>query len=448
MKKKFVVDTSVLLYDYEALYKFGDNEVIIPSVVIEEINKFKDELSERGHSARKVLIILEELLKVKPLREGVVLSDIDESSVIYNKTKNLNTLIRSDYNIWNNSVKKLKNNENDYNIIACALNNHAILITRDRGMRVIGSDFVKAQSYEADMVEVKEMYKGYKKVNADEAMINSLYNETLEDSFNLYPNEFIILVNYTNPNHVGVGIKKEDKIIPCNFKNINAYGCKTKPLNLEQKMLMYLLLDEDIKCVTITGVSGKGKSLLSIDYALTSIYAGLYNSFLYTKSVIPVDKREELGFNKGWLIDKFKPHLQPLYSSVEFLYKDRIYKEKERKTIDSQVNELLENEILSFCPLANIRGMSVFNKVVMLDEAQNTTNHMMKSLVTRVNDTSKLIVAGDIEQIDDKNLNEYNNGLVHLIEASKEEDFIGHICMDLSNGSRRGQLAEFGSNKL
>jgi PhoH-like ATPase len=92
--------------------------------------------------------------------------------------------------------------------------------------------------------------------------------------------------------------------------------------------------------------------------------------------------------------------------------------------------------------------MSIFDKIVMLDEAQNTTNHMIKSLVTRINDTSKLIVVGDIEQIDDKNLNKYNNGLVHLIEAGKDEEFIGHICMDIDRKSRRGKLSEFGSKKL
>lgn len=449
MSKKFVLDTSVLLYDYEALFKFEENEVIIPSIVFEEINKFKEELTERGYIARRVLEVFEELAKVRPLLEGVKLSEINPNSTLYPQVKGLNTIIRRDYNIYSREISKmLVMSENDYNIIASALNNEAILVSRDRGMRVIGSDFVKVEDYEADMIKTKEIYKGYREVVVDENIINSLYENKLIDIFDLCPNEFIILKNNCNPNHTGVGIKKGNRIIPCDFKNMNCRGRKVNPINLEQKMLMYLLLDEDIKCVTVTGVSGKGKSLLSIDYALASVNNFYYNEFLYTKSVISVDKREDLGFYKGGLDDKLKPHLQPLYSSIEFLYKDRLGKGKERQSLDSLVNELINNNILSFYPLANIRGMSIYNKIVMLDEAQNTTNHMIKSLVTRVSDNSKLIIAGDVEQIDDRNLNKYNNGLVHLIEAGKEEDFIGHICMDIDNGSRRGQLAEFGSRKL
>ena len=449
MQKKFVVDTSVLLYDIESLYKFENNEVIIPSIVYEEINRFKEENSERGFSARRILEILEELSKVRPLKEGVYLSEVPENSPIYEYTKGKETLIRRDYNIYNKSIASLLVfDENDYKIIACAKNNKAILISRDRGMRGIGSDFVEVQEYQADMLKTKELYKGYRKVLVPEEKIVLMHKKALRNDFGLCPNEFIIMTNECNPNHVSVGICKDDKILPCNFDKMNLNGLKLRPLNLEQKMLMYLLLDKDITCVTVTGVSGKGKSLLTIDYALSMVNHQAYTKFLYTKSTIAVDKREELGFYKGGVEDKLRPHLQPLYSSIEFLYKDKIYKGKERMSTDEQVQELIDNDILNFFPLANIRGMSVFDKVIMLDEAQNTTNHMIKSLVTRVNDNSKLIVAGDIEQIDDRNLNMFNNGLSHLIEAGKNEPFIGHITMDIDSRSRRGRLAEFGANKL
>lgn len=450
MNKKFVIDTSVLLYDLDALYKFNEDEVIIPSIVCEELNKIKEESSERGYSARKIMVILEELSKIRPLIKGVRLSEVPESSPIYNQAKGRNTLIKRDYNIWNDKVKNLlRMDENDYNIIACALNNDALLISRDRGMRSIGSDFVKVSDYEADMVSTKEIHKGYRKEKVSPRIIDSLYsNKIIDDTFNLYPNEFIVLESEENPSHVGIGIRKRDGIKLCEFDKMYMKSQKLKPLNLEQKMLLYLLHDPEVKCVTATGLSGKGKSLLTIDYALASVSENRYNKFLYTKSTISVDKKEELGFYKGDLEEKLKPHLQPLYSSIEFLYKDKIYGGKERKTVDMQVEELIGQDILTFYPLANIRGMSIFDKVVMLDEAQNTTNHMIKSLVTRMNDTSKLIVVGDIEQIDDKNLNKYNNGIVHLIEAGKDEYFIGHICMDIDTKSRRGKLSEFGSKKL
>ncbi|MDF2879467.1 MAG: hypothetical protein K0R54_24 [Clostridiaceae bacterium] len=435
MSKKFVIDTSVLLYDVDCLYKFEDNEVIIPSIVYEEINKFKEENSERGYSARQISNIFDELSQSKPLKEGVKLN---------------NTLIKTSYELFNKEVSNLLTmNENDYKIIACAKNNDAILISRDRMMRVIARDFVKVQEYKADKVKTKELYKGYRKVVVPENTITEMHQRKLNNEFGLFPNEFIIMENEINPQHISVGINKNNKIIPCDFDKMSGnLRLKLKPINLEQKMFMYLLLDNDIKCVTCSGVSGKGKSLLAVDYALEAIKNQLFNKFLFTKSTIDVDKRESLGFYKGGLNEKLQPHLQPLYSSIEFLFKDELYKGKERKTIDMKVAELIEFDILNFYPLANIRGMSIFDKIVMLDEAQNTTNHIIKSLVTRVNDTSKLIITGDVEQIDDKNLNKYNNGLTHLVEAGKDEDFIGHITMDIDDKSKRGKLAGFGAKKL
>lgn len=465
MSKKFVIDTSVLLYDLDCLFKFKNNEVIIPSIVYEELNKFKEEHSERGYSARKTLEILEELSTVRPLKQGVVLGELDTSSPLWDKISDPETKIIRDYNIYDEEISNmLTMNQNDYKIVACAKNNNAILISRDRGMRGIGSDFVEVQEYKADKVKTEELYKGYRRVIVPQEIISKLYKEkALNNTFNLNPNEFIIFENECNSDHTCVGINKRGRIIPCDFDGMYMKAHKVRPINLEQKMLMYLLLDEDIKCVTVTGVSGKGKSLLCVDYSLACVSNKLFNSFLYTKSTIAVDKREELGFYKGSMEEKLKPHLQPLYSSIEFLFKDELYGRKSIKrtkstegnseepeviTAEDKVRELTKYGILGFYPLANIRGMSIFEKVVMLDEAQNTTNHMIKSLVTRMNDSSKLIIAGDIEQIDDKNLNKYNNGLVHLIEAGKFEDCIGHICMDIDPKCKRGKLAEFGAKKL
>lgn len=435
-QKTFVIDTSVLLYDIDALDKFGANTVIIPSIVYEEINKFKEESSERGYYARHISKLFDELSKEKPLKEGVLHGE---------------TLIKTSYEISHEDIDgKLTMNQNDYKIIACAIKHNAILITRDRMMRVIGRDFVEVEEYMADKVDVKELFKGYRRVEVDPIHIEKMFtNELKNDEFGLYPNEFIIMVDKENPQHTGIGICKKGKIIPCDFNNMfKTLSPKLRPVNLEQKMLMYLLLDEDILAVTCTGVSGKGKTILPVDFALSAVAKGDYNQFLYTKSVISVDKREELGFYKGDVNEKLKPHLQPLYNSIEYLYKDEMYKGNERSSVDVKVEQLMEKDILSFYPLANIRGMSLFDKVVMLDEAQNVTNHMIKSLVTRVTDTSKLIVTGDIEQIDDKNLNKYNNGLVHLIESGKHQSFIGHITMDISKGSKRGKLADFGANNL
>jgi PhoH-like ATPase len=433
--KDFVPDTSVFLYDPDSIEKFGNNRVIIPSVVYEEINLFKEEVSERGFAARKVADVLEMLSTKGSLLKGVKLGQ---------------TIIQTSFQVRNEEVRKAYSMDtNDNKIIACAKNHEAILISRDKMMRVMARNFVKAEDYLADKVNVEEVYKGYSRATVPAKSIDRLFKNGLENEFNLFPNEFIILTNQDTLKEV-IGILKGQRIIAVTFEGMNKKGLKLKvaPMNLEQKMLMYLLHDDSIPCVTVTGKSGKGKSLHTVDFGLASVDSGFFNQFIYTKSATPVDPREELGFYPGSPQEKLKPHIQPLYSSLEFMYKEELYKGKTRKSVDQKVEELLEQDILKFFPLANIRGMSIFDKAIMLDEAQNTTNHMIKTLVTRVTDSSKLIVTGDIDQIDDRNLNKFNNGLTHLVEAGKTEDFIGHICMDLAEESKRGKLATFGSMKL
>lgn len=436
LKKKFVIDTSVLIYDVDCLTKFGENEVIIPSIVYEEINLLKEENSEKGYYARRIVEVLDELSLEKPLIQGVMLGE---------------TLIRTSYNLKHGDIEKAFTMDSpDYKILACAKANNAILVSRDKMFRVLARDFVEVQDYQADKLTVKELYKGYRYITVPEQTIAELHTNRLYNEFGLYPNEFAILTSELNSKHTSVGICKGDRIIACDFDNMNKAGVKlkTKQLGLEQKMLMYLMLDDDIKAVSVIGMSGKGKTLQGVDWSLANVFGRKYNQFIYTKSVISVDTKEDLGFYKGSPLDKLKPHIQPLLSSLEHLYKKELYQGEERKTPEMKLDELLAQGYLSVLPLANIRGMSVDEKAVLLDEGQNTTNHMMKTVVTRLKDSSKLLVSGDVDQIDDKHLSKYNNGLSHLIENGKHETFIGHITMDIDNKSKRGLLSAFGSNKL
>lgn len=433
MSKRFVLDTSVLIYDVDCLSKFQDNTVIIPSVVYEEINLIKEENSERGFYARQISKQLDELSQQSSLRKGVKLG---------------NTTICTSYAIEHQDItQSLVMDKNDYKIIACAKNNNAILISRDRMMRVIARDFVEAQEYEADMIKT-EVYKGYRKVVVPEYKIEKLFKNQLTNEYGLYPNEFIIMESEWNPKHVGIGICKKNRIQPVHFDKMNLKGMKLRPRNLEQKMFLYLLLDPDVLCVSVVGTAGRGKTLLPVDYSFASIENKLFNKLYYTKPTIAVDSKEELGFYPGSLNDKLKPHFQPLYSAVEELNKNEIYHGSQRMSIDAKVEKLINDDLLMFFPLAHMRGMSIFDKAVILDEGQNTNRHTMKSIVTRLTDSSKLIVTGDVDQIDDRNLNRYNNGMIHLIENGKYEDFIAHIALDIDKKNQRGLLAEFGARKL
>ena len=453
MQKKFVVDTSVFMNDEDAFLKFEENEVIIPSIVWEELNNNKDsDDSMKRYLPKRVLKVLAALADVRPLREGVKLKEISEDSPYYEDFKNLETTIRLDYNVENEEVTKaftLK--KNDYKIIACAKNNNAILVTSDIGMLGIAKDFVKAEEYKAADVKSRKMYKGYRFVEETPDTINDFYKKkTMEDKYNLFLNEFVVMNDIENEKHVAIGIKKSRGIKLIDFdKELNFSRMKSRPVNLEQKMFLYLLQDPEILCITVTGISGKGKTLVGCDYAFSEIEKGTFNKFLYSKSIIPTDVDEYMGFTKGTDEEKFNTHISALFTAIEFLYKDEIYGPNKKCTLNEKVEQLVNEEKLGTLPLANIRGMNIFKKIVMLDEAQNTKRHVMKSLVSRLTDESKLIVSGDIEQIDDPKLNEFNNGLSHLIEKGKDEEFIAHICLDIDKGeSKRGRLSTFGAKKL
>ena len=440
--------------DEDTIFKFEDNEIIIPSIVWEELNNKKDNSNlSLGYLSRRVLRLLTELADVRPLREGIRLKELPEKSEYYSKAKDLNTLIRVDYKLENDEVdKSFLYRKNDYKIISCAKNNPgSILVTSDIALLGIAKDFVSAEEYKADNIKEKVIYKGYRIETVQPDIINDLYtNKEMEDVWGLYPNEFIILIDVENDNHKGIGIKKKEKIKLVNFdKELNFSRMKVRPANLEQKMLLYLLQDPEILCVTVTGISGKGKTLISCDYAFSEVEKGKYSKLLYTKSIIPTDEDEYMGFNKGSEDEKFSSHIKALFTAIEFLYKDEIYNTSNKKTLTEKVEELISQDNLGTLPLANIRGMNIYKKIVMLDEAQNTKKHIVKSLITRLTDESKIIVLGDIEQIDDPKLNMYNNGLSHLIDKGKTENFIGHIMLDIDKGnSKRGKLSTFGAKKL
>ncbi len=450
--------------DDESLFNFQENEIIIPSIVWEELNDNKDNHND-GYIPRRILRLLTELSEIRPLREGIRLKELPETSKYYKMAKDLDTLIRVDYKIWNDTIKEsFVMRKHDYHVMACALNNDAILITMDIGLLGIARDFVKAEEHKAEEIKSKEIFKGYRFVKVSGTLIDEFYsNKTMEDKWGLYPNEFIVLEDEIFKEHTAVGIKKKGLIKVCLFdKELNFSKMRTRPINLEQKMMLYLLQDPEILCVSVTGMSGRGKSLVCTDFAFTEVDKNVYSKFLYTKSIIPVDESEYMGFYRGGPDEKFTPHLQPLFSCIEFLYRDDLYRTKnsngngrykegcdEPMTVEKKFEELRDIGKLGIVPLAEIRGMNIFNKIVMLDEAQNTKKHMIKTLVTRLTDESKLIVTGDIEQIDDPKLSMLNNGLSHLIEQGKTEEFIAHISLDIDKGnSKRGKLATFGAKKL
>lgn len=464
-RKKIVIDTNIAIDDPECLYKFGKNDVVIPLVVYEELNEIKDESgTERGFLAREFLKNLTKIQQLALNGEENCLGKNFVNGILLNDTK----IYLDIEKVIDDKEFFLDLSKNDNKIIYCAYNlkkknQNVILVSNDVGVRFAAIELnIKAQQYKANKIDKKELYTGYREVYVDSQFINDFYKiKKISNTYDLYPNEFIIFVDKNNITNRAIGRCKIDVYadkdnlgeihLLSQDKNSNLYLKTThkiiKPKNIGQRMLCDLLQDDNVKIITITGMPGVGKTLLPVADALEKVEDGKYKKFLYCKSVIPTDKSEEIGYFKGDMIDKLANHLQGLYSTIEFLYEKEIYEGKHKKDLNEIVDSLISNNQIELKSLATIRGASIQNRYIMLDEAQNVNAYMMKTIITRVCEDCKLIIAGDLNQIDTKHLHKYNNGLARLIAKGKEERHIAHINLDINGKSARGSIATFG-NKI
>lgn len=469
-KKQLVLDTNVLLYDTECLDKFGNNDVVIPLTVVDELDSLKDDSKkpELSHASREIT------RKILDLAGEDNLQNLRNGFSYVNSKDETTTIKIVDEKYLKYKLDSEKNNALKYNrtpitnddwIIFCAKILDATLITRDNNMVIKASGDCKVEIYYADSIKKKEIYKGYRELTVDSeffnefALNNRIVNikELFDSNEKMYPNEFLILTNVENTSCKLFGICKGEFINRIDLDNLQYNGMKLRPQGLSQKLAFYLILQEDIDAISFVGGSGTGKTSIAIDYALNQVNKNFYNQLFYSKSMKGLADDEEYGFVPGDVDEKMQEIIIPLSCTLEFLEtisKEKANKKKKDKDLlekaisgEEILNYYKEDGIIRILPLNYLRGMTISNKVVVLDEGQNLTKSKMKTLVTRIASTSKLIITGDDNQIDDKNLNKYNNGLAHFIEQGKSEPFIAHLTLDLDDDSKRGRLSSFG-NKL
>ncbi|KGX83418.1 PhoH family protein [Pontibacillus marinus] len=438
MKKIYVLDTNVLLQDPRSIYTFENNEVLIPSVVLEEVDSKKRNMDEIGRNAREVSRIMDKLRVRGKLHEGVRL----ESGGI----------LRVELN--HKSFTKLEEvfleRTNDNRILAVALNLHleqsdkntgreVILVSKDMLMRIkadslglIAEDFLSERAVHEDSI-----YNGFKELYVNEDEINLFFQtgeldlqQILMDS--LQSNEFIILKNRTNPSHSAIGMvrHKDGLLQKCRFQNEQAWGIR--PRNAQQVMALELLLRKDIPLVTMVGKAGTGKTLLALAAGLMQIEDfGLYKKLLVARPVVPMGK--DLGYLPGEKEEKLRPWMQPIYDNLEYLFD--VKKPGELDDILSGIGSI-QVEALTY-----IRGRSIPDQLILIDEAQNLTKHEVKTILTRIGEGSKIVLLGDPHQIDHPYLDEFNNGLIHVVEKFKDQKLSGHIKLVKGERSPLAQLA-------
>lgn len=420
--KTFLLDTNVLLHDPNCLSVFGNNKVIIPISVLDELDHHKNRPDEVGRNARTVARELDSLRKLGSLSDGV---KVDGS------------LIRVELNHSNFIPDSLDHTKVDNKILSTALGLMAdgekvIVVSKDITVRV-KCDALKiaVEDYAKDKVakEPETIFGGVTKEFVDSSIIDELYkNKKIILDYPAYPNQFFIFKSNTEESKSVIARYVGDKkFVLC--KNIkNSFGLT--PRNAEQRMALELLLNPDIKLVTIIGKAGSGKTLLSLAAALQMVISEKsYKRLLVSRPIQPMGK--DIGFLPGDITEKLLPWMQPINDNLEFLL-----------GTDSQMIGAYKDEgLIEVEPLTYIRGRSVPNSLFIVDEAQQLSIHEIKTIITRMGDNSKIILTGDIEQIDVPHMDFSNNGLSHVIEKFKEYPIAGHITLRKGERSELATLA-------
>jgi len=475
MRKTFVLDTNVLLHDPQALTRFEDNAVVIPIEVVEEIDRFKRDPSEKGRNARQISRLLDALREKGNLADGVV---IDEASggtlqVVFCRSETLAQL-----------PPELKGGNGDNNILAVALEqlrsglmaDHppVVLVTKDTNLR-IKADAVGliAQDYTTDKVDIADLYPGVCELMVSAAAMEQLRAEgglplaQLEaaEAVQLQANEGVTLVDAAQPNHTLLARYdcSRSSLLPLHRACRLRLG-KVSPRNREQTFALELLLDPAVQLLTLVGKAGTGKTLLALAAGLHQVAdEHLYERLLVTRPVISLGK--EIGFLPGSLEEKMGPWMQPIIDNLDFLLSGSGEEEGRQPMrggggsgggvggnrpgshrgprsnwTDLKGMGLLEVEAISY-----IRGRSIPRQFMVVDEAQNLTPHEVKTIVTRVGEGTKIVFTGDPYQIDNPYVDAESNGLTWLVERFKGQALAGHVT--LIRGER-SELAELAANLL
>ena len=420
-KKFYILDTSVYLTDSSSIYAFGNNDIIVPLIVLEELDKCKKRPNGVGINARNIIRILDKLRESGKFQKGIRIRK--GAGLIYTQAPDLSELpVGYDSHIA------------DHQIIATALtvrrenpSKRVIVVSNDINLRIkcdaIG---VEAEAYTTENVikKANDLYSGFTKVLVDDQVIDRFYDgeeiilsEVLDNKVDIYPNQFVMLVSFSNDKKTAI-TRYMDKLQP--LKKIIEYkdgGWGIVPKNKEQNFAMDLLLDESVPVVSLIGKAGSGKTLCAIAAGLEQVMGDnpKYNRLIVSRPIQPMGK--DIGYLPGSLEEKMAPWLAPIQDNLRFLFGN------DNLMLEQYMNKgIIEIEAITY-----IRGRSIQKSFIIIDECQNLTQHEIKTILTRVGHDSKIILTGDVEQIDNVNIDEVSNGLTYAIEKLKGYDIIGHI---------------------
>jgi len=438
VKKNYILDTNVLLHDPNSLLKFEDNNVLLPIEVIEEIDRFKRESTELGQNARAVSRMLDGFRGTGQLSEGVPLPTGGRLRIIFQRPKagaNGHVVFTTDS--VDNRILSLA-----FAIQKNQPKNQAILVSKDINLRIKADALgLLAEDFENDRVLIKDLYTGMIEVPVTPEKIAAFRANgemELKGGKQYFPNEYCTLLDESNPKRTALA--KVDltgkKLLPIIDGREGVWGIK--PRNREQHFAFDALLDDRVKLVTLMGKAGTGKTLLAMAAGLKrTVMDREFRRLVVARPTISMGK--ELGFLPGSLEEKLAPWMQPIHDALEML-SDLNMGHEHRRSGDLMRSGSIVVEALSY-----IRGRSIANQFMIIDEAQNLTPLEAKTIITRVGNGTKVVFTGDPYQIDNPYVDSSSNGFNYLVSRFRAEPIAAHI--ELQKGER-SELAELAANIL
>ena len=436
-KKNLIIDTNVFLSDSECFEKFENNDLFVPIKVLEELDKHKTRQDSVGFHARQVIKRFDALRASGSLSKGVRLG----------KGLGVIRFVKASEGALEELPQGLSHKSSDNLILAAALAIRAefpkrkcIVVSQDVNMRVIADalgllteDYISSQVVSSRDV----IYQGFVKFLVDDFMVEEFYDkqdvwlyeeDAAEQGIVLYPNQYVMLVSVENEKKTAIArfINWKVPVKPL-FRRDDTFSWGVAPRNKEQKCGMDMLMNDDIPFVSLIGRAGSGKTLMAMAAGLEQVLGlekGRYNRIIVSRPVQPLGK--DIGFLPGTMEEKMAPWMKPIFDNMQFIMgSDR-----------TMLDMYLDKGVIEIDAITYIRGRSISDAYLIIDEAQNLTAHEVKTILTRVGENTKIVLTGDIEQIDNVYTNETSNGLTFAIEKFKESTLSGHITFKKGERSK------------
>lgn len=457
--KYYVIDTNVLLHNPNAMFVFQENHIVIPYPVIEELDAMKRREDDVGRNARSAIRHMDRLRGHGKLIEGVSLEMLGIQSG--GATGWLSIDVED-----HQRPPILSADKPDNRIIAAAwslhrANHRVVFVSKDLAARIKADALgIKSEDFLNQRIDADRLYQGYMELATSRDIIDDLYAdrmlpiERIEEYLHvttdngqsytreITPNQYVMLTDAQDPHHSGLArrLTDTDHLIPVSGQKKPTFGIMAR--NVQQTMALDMLLNDEIKLVTLLGSAGTGKTLMAIAAGMTKVFQEeRFDKLLVARPIMPMGR--DIGYLPGDKDEKLAAWMQPIFDNLSYLLSTRGSPNQapESKTSEQRIDKLVADGRLVLEPLTYIRGRSIPLQFMIVDEAQNLTPHEVKTIISRVGEGTKLVLTGDIGQIDNPYLDQSSNGLSYAVEKMRGLGMVGHVTLAKSERSELASLA-------